>query len=281
MEKAFSFGPTNSLAGVLNEPANGTTDSSKPIVVILNAGLIHHAGPHRMSVEMARETASQGYTCFRFDLSSIGDSPTSKSRLSYQERAIHDIREALNFLSSLKNINKFVLIGLCTGADNAHRAAVVDDRIVGCIFLGGYAYPTRKFHLVKLQTKLGKLVKKMLSLDKWKRLVSRAFSLIKAKKKTVDNEVNTAYYWKMPGKEKTRNEYLDFVKRNVQMFFIFTASELTMFNYQNQIKDSFKSVDFKDLLTVTQFDQTDHTYSFAAHRKTLISTITDWLHEKY
>jgi len=68
VEKVYTFGKGNSLVGVLTESDAGGKAANRPTVIILNSGLIHHVGPHRVAVEMAREIADQGYIVLRFDL---------------------------------------------------------------------------------------------------------------------------------------------------------------------------------------------------------------------
>ena len=62
-EYAVLLGKDRSLVGILTE--NGDTDISEQKdltgVLLLNAGLIHHIGPNRIYVKMARMLASMGF----------------------------------------------------------------------------------------------------------------------------------------------------------------------------------------------------------------------------
>ena len=58
-ERVCEFGPQLNLTGLLTEPT-ATTHPELPAVVMLNAGLLHRVGPHRMSVILARKLAEQG-----------------------------------------------------------------------------------------------------------------------------------------------------------------------------------------------------------------------------
>jgi len=60
------------LFGILTEPEGAPLG---PTVLLLNAGLIHHIGPARLWVSLARRFAAAGMRCLRFDLSGLGDSP--------------------------------------------------------------------------------------------------------------------------------------------------------------------------------------------------------------
>ena len=281
MEKIFSYGPSNTLTGILNEP-NFSAAENRPLVIILNAGLVHHVGPHRTTVELARAVESEGFNVFRFDLSAIGDSTPRKSRLGYQERAIQEIRETMDFLSRETKVEEFILAGLCTGADFAHRTAVIDDRVVGCIFIDGYAYPTTHFHLLNTIKKSKNLLRKISTPERWAHFIHKKISSIQHNSKlNTSNSSNNDFAWTLPPKTQSARDYALLVTRNVTLFFIFTASESKSLNYKNQISDSFKPLNFGDTLRVDIFPLSDHTFTFLSQRELMMSNICQWLTEKY
>ena len=147
IEKAYRFGRDGGLAGVVAEPAGTTESRDKPAVLLLNSGLLHRVGPYRLHVSLARRLASIGYSVLRFDLSGIGDSAAHKDSRSDHERALGDVQDAMDFMSSARGARRFVMMGLCSGAENSHRVAVADSRVCGAVFLDGYAYPTLRHFL--------------------------------------------------------------------------------------------------------------------------------------
>ncbi len=282
VEKVYTFGMGNSLVGVVTEPEASQQKQGLPTVIILNSGLIHHVGPHRLAVEMARDIADQGYTVLRFDLSAIGDSQTRKANPSYQERAVGEIKEAMDFLGKQKGSEKFILIGLCTGADNAHRAAVADERVTGCVFMGGYAYPTRHTYFLKLMEKVKKVSGKLFIAGKWKNFIKKWLRKLKPRKQVISGpEADDSYFWKLPDKNVAIKDYAELISRKVHMLFLFTASELWMINYPGQIRDSFPTLDFEDLLDVELYRLSDHTYTFLSQRELLTARIRQWLENSY
>ena len=118
-EHAVSFGENNHLLGVLSEPRVKGTDL--PAVIILNSGLLHKVGPFRLNTELSRTIAENGFNVLRFDLSGIGDSKMSLKEGNRWEKAIRDTRHAMNYIFEICGSKEFVLIGLCSGSDNAHR----------------------------------------------------------------------------------------------------------------------------------------------------------------
>jgi dienelactone hydrolase len=140
-ERVITFGDNGNLVGILAEPNGADKKSDVPCVLILNAGILHHVGPFRLHVIAARRFAEQGYASLRFDIAGIGDSLSIGGKGYDEERVILDIQSAMDAMCRKKSITDFILMGLCTGAANAHRVAIVDDRIKGGVFLDGYAYP--------------------------------------------------------------------------------------------------------------------------------------------
>ena len=139
-ERALHFGPGGSLLGILTLAAGSRLDA--PGLILLNAGLIHRVGPNRLYVTLARRLAALGFPCLRFDISGIGDSVIAGRDMPISERALRDIRLAMDVVTQTVGCDRFVVMGLCAGAVAAHVAAVADERVAGSIQLDGYAYPT-------------------------------------------------------------------------------------------------------------------------------------------
>lgn len=120
-EQVLALGPTG-LFGVLATPAG----RARPAVtaVLLNSGLVDHAGPANLWTEMSRRLASQGVAALRVDLSGLGDSPGRagvKTDVVYSPRALDDVAEVLACLPG--GPGSAVLVGLCSGAWHALEAA--------------------------------------------------------------------------------------------------------------------------------------------------------------
>jgi alpha-beta hydrolase superfamily lysophospholipase len=98
-ERIFHFGEDQNLLGILTEPAT-PADSSKPVILFLNAGVVHHIGPFRLGTEFARTLADDGFRSFRFDLSGLGDSNLGKSQVNAEQRFIDDAKAAMDTLQA-------------------------------------------------------------------------------------------------------------------------------------------------------------------------------------
>jgi len=130
-EIPIRFGAHRTLVGIVTPPADAATDLA---VILLNAGLIHHVGPHRLHVRLARALAGAGVGCLRFDFSGIGDSPARPDNLPIFEMVVREPCEAMDELER-RGYRRFVLAGICSGAYSAFKATAVDARVVGAILI--------------------------------------------------------------------------------------------------------------------------------------------------
>lgn len=121
------------LFGVLTSPAEGT---ARTAVLMLNSGSVHHIGPNRLWVELARAWAARGITVLRLDLSGIGDSrawPGATDNIVYSPHAASDIAAAVAWLRERPDIQECRLLGLCSGAYHAFKALVAGQPIEHCV----------------------------------------------------------------------------------------------------------------------------------------------------
>ena len=274
-EKVVTFGEGNRLVGVITEAQECEETKDAPGVLILHAGITHHVGPFRLHVVTARRLAARGYNVLRFDVGGMGDSLAHKESGYDADRVLADVRYAMDELTDRKGTKRFVLMGLCTGASNAHKVAVIDDRVKGCIFLGGYGYPTWQFYL-KLYWTLALDPKRVFAIvrRRGRKLFSRS-----GNKETLISE--QFHWWVLPPKDKTRKDFVTLVDRGVNLLFVFSAGERNYFNYEKQMEHSFSSVNFKGRLKVVLNKYAHHTYSMAIDRDRLMSEVIGWLNDCY
>lgn len=138
-ETAISFGPAQSLFGVLTEPAqlSASEPRSKTAILMLNTGGIYRIGPARLYVKMARAWAARGYRTFRFDLTGIGDSGPSLGGESvniYSRDSTADVKAAIDCLIA-RGCSRAVVMGICSGSYVAFQTALVDPRVTGQILM--------------------------------------------------------------------------------------------------------------------------------------------------
>jgi alpha-beta hydrolase superfamily lysophospholipase len=130
-------GPGGPLFGVLSEPLGERTELC---AVLMNAGPQRRTGPNRMWVEIARRWAARGVTTLRFDLAGIGDSDGDAAALVhvaslYAPTYVGQARAALDTLSARGLPERFIALGLCSGAYWSMHTALEDERIGTVVML--------------------------------------------------------------------------------------------------------------------------------------------------
>jgi hypothetical protein len=271
IESAVRFGDGNRLIGIHCLPENAQMGRNLPAVIFLNAGLLHRVGPFRFYVDLARIFCSMGYSSFRFDLSGIGDSEANDGSEGYEKNAIKDAKAAMDFVQAKSNISTFILLGLCAGADNAHRIAGVDSRVVGAVFLDGYGFPTPWF-------KVRDYAPGLLKPHKWLKYLKKYLG------GTVTPSVNTditVFERLWPTRETAMHELSQLVQRGVELIFIYSGGVPVYYNYRNQFKDMFKPVDFRGKLKLEYFKHANHTYTVLEQREKLFKCICSWVSDKF
>jgi pimeloyl-ACP methyl ester carboxylesterase len=133
-ETTLLFGPQHAQVGILHAPPAAPTGGGTLAVVFINAGLIHHIGPNRLHVRLARALAADGIASLRIDLSGIGDSPPRADHLSIYELVRREPREAMDALAQ-RGFQRFILVGLCSGAYSAFHVACEDPRVAAAVMI--------------------------------------------------------------------------------------------------------------------------------------------------
>jgi len=139
-EDVCIFGDARSLVGVITDPAVPERSSRLPAIVLLNSGIVHRVGLNRLHVKLARILAATGFVGMRFDFSGIGDSPAREDNVPFRESTLHETQEAMNRLGQTRGIDRFVLVGLCSGAGIALQTACIDPRVAGVVAINCRGY---------------------------------------------------------------------------------------------------------------------------------------------
>jgi pimeloyl-ACP methyl ester carboxylesterase len=274
-ELVAQFGPSGSLIGFLSRPTP-ELPIRRPAVVILNTGIAHRVGHHRMYVKMARELAASGHLAFRFDFSGIGDSASRGDALSPIETHLADVSEALDWLSTSCDVHEAVLVGLCAGADIALNYGHSDKRVVGLVLLDPTIPPTARFYAHYIGRRLtqlrswGSFVSGRGRI--WQDLTERARLVFGAAPAQPASAAD----------HRIRNEleqlYLKSLDRDLKLLLVLTGGPLEgRQSYREQLFEALPNVPFQGRVSVEHFRDADHTFTSESARARLQELVQGWI----
>jgi pimeloyl-ACP methyl ester carboxylesterase len=267
-ERACRFGPELSLVGILSEPVANDLRPDFPTVLMLNAGLLHRVGPHRMSVTLARRLADYGIPSLRFDVGGYGDSIVSTDAKSEESRIVSDIKSAMDFLEHERAVHRFVLFGNCSGADNVHEVALLDPRVVGAILLDAHGYWTPRSYAKHY-------LPRVFRTQTWINLARRSFAGLK---KTPGKRVALLPQLRRPfgPRSQVEREIQSLVDRGARLLYLYTGGVEDYYNYAGQFFDQFNGLDPRGNIEVEYYPNADHTYTFAEDRERMLQRVVEW-----
>jgi len=272
IERIVQFGSVASLTGVLTEPKSGRAVLDVPPVLLINSGILHKVGSCRLYVKLARALADAGIASLRFDLSGLGDSDVRKDALPFEESAVAETQEAMDYLTRLRGWSAFQLGGLCSGADVAHMTAVVDARVVGMASIDARTHVTPAYwwHNYKL---------KLLKPQFWVRWVSLRVGGNGPPSLTGGPDDSTfevpAYVRVIPSRDVLAAELRTIALRRVNMLYVFTDG-LDFYNHQGQHRRAFRDVPFGDCLTESHLRGADHIITDPTLQQRAIEMHVQW-----
>ena len=260
-EQAFRFGRAKHLVGIAGLPAVAPETIG---VIVLNAGLVHRIGPFRLNVEMTRRLNASGYPTLRFDQSTIGDSGASGQRLSRPEQVLADVRDAMELLKQQSGCTRFVLFGLCSGAQNAHSTAYVDARVAGAFFLDGYGHRT-------LGQRVRHYLPRLLSLSVWRQRLARRHT------PQAPRPAEPAFVVEPLPPKVVRAQLADMLGRGLKLDFIYSGGVARYFNHVRQFRECFGRLADHPCVSVSYFKEADHTYVLSSDRQRLLDHVAQWM----
>jgi len=270
-EKVLRIGKPQALTAIASIPEKNL--SADMAVVIVNAGVMHHIGPSRNSVRVARELAQSGYLALRFDFSGIGDSVPRSGTQSFTESSAKEISEVMDYLEKSKGIRRFTLMGLCSGADTIYETALQDERVHALCQIDPFCYRTPRW-------KFNYWLARLSDPGHWLRFLKRRVSQLKEKSKNKSREGNVelpTYIRDFPPRTEVRDGLNKLFKRNVRLLALFTNGQTKIYNYEKQFVDSMPDVDFKDLFTTAYYKNCSHIINEPDQQFMVTSKIINWV----
>lgn len=257
-DSVFTFG--GQLTGVLTQPERA--DPRKPLLLIPNTGIEHRVGPKRLHVRLARVLAEAGYPVARVDLAGLGDSPVMEGGDSVDE-----LRSAIDELQRRGVARRFVAVGLCSGAHDAHRLALAEPRVTGAAFLDGYAYMTPRFMA-------NYVLQRATDLERWFGFVQK---LTRKRDPDDDFDAQRIDYFRQPDAKQFREDLKVFMQRRMALCYVYSGQMQYIYNYPTQLSDRFPELRKHPGFELHHLAHADHTFSTAAMGAQLAERLLTWL----
>lgn len=153
-EQLLRFGPQGSLIGTITRPDSDGVPSAPFGLVLFNAGVVGRVGPHRINVKLARRVAEHGIPTIRFDLHGFGDSQRADGNADFKEQSVDDLKQAMDCLQRQTGMQRFALLGFCSGAMPSYMTAQTDPRVAVIVIYDAFAFKTVRSRLRYLWLRL-------------------------------------------------------------------------------------------------------------------------------
>ena len=270
IETTVTFGPDRHLVGTFTMP---TAQSSAPQILVLltNAGVISRIGPHRINVLLAQRLAKRGIGSLRWDASGLGDSRRpSRATAPSVDQFVADARAAMDEAQGKYGIRRFVLIGLCSGAEVAYATAPSDERLAGIVLFDLFAHPTWKTYAIWLMRRIAKrgVLRSLL------RASHLATALLRkpdaGARDTADGPANH------PSREAFAHQLLALRARGTRTLLLHSG-ESEWYNYERQFDDAFARYGLPDAIEHAFLRTCDHVFTTAHAQQAFLDTVDAWL----
>ena len=282
-EQVLRFGKSRSLVGILTDPPAGAA-ADLPAFVLLNAGLVHRVGPHRMFVQMARNLAAMGFVVLRFDHSGIGDSKVREDHLPFEQSAISETQEAMNCLSALRGSKRFVLVGLCSGTFTSFRTARSDSRVVGAVLLNALLESPETINQAAVadafsrKTARGYWHSKIFLSQSWLKIITGKASYrqilgvlyLRLRSPFIRRRSNNY------GPKQIAADLRSLIDRGVKLFFVYSEGTSVLEYFRLTLADEIRRMTPSDKLRVEIMQETDHTFTLLRHQAHLLKLVCRW-----
>lgn len=265
-EEVFRYGENNRGFGMMSLP---TELDNAPVAVLFNAGLIHREGPYRLNVLVSRALAQCGFIAIRIDLAGKGDTPAREGLVNRESVALdwQYIKKSIHARFGKRHL---VLMGLCSGADNAIKTTATDADVKGLILLDPIAAHDADFNARAFRAKVTNIHKWLhLPISLWR----RALRVIGVGGKLSEQMASLR---DEPTAEDSQRCFTHIVNVKGQVLAFFTSQTLEHYNQQGQFSRALNIAGLAERCEEIFWPQVEHLYPVDVHRQRLIAKVRDW-----
>lgn len=284
----------SALFGVLTtcvSPVASGPSTVKRGILMINSGAVHHIGPNRLWVRLARRWAARGDTVLRLDLSGIGDSlprPSARANVVYSAEATMDINAALHYMQNQLGVSECHLVGLCSGAYHAFKAGVAGMPLKSAVMINPLTFfwtagvsPDDGIKDYELLVKSENYRKQMFSLEPWRKLLTGNLDLryivrfaVRRLSVMYQLSVQKLQRWLGgPVKDDLGHELAQAAAHGVQQKFVFAIGDPGLEMLSSGGGRSLDRLQADRRLSIDRLPQADHTFTRLEARERLITAV--------
>jgi alpha-beta hydrolase superfamily lysophospholipase len=289
-------GASSVLFGVLSEPAGTARRPGRPAVLMLNSGAVHHIGPNRLWVRLARQWAARGTTVLRIDLSGVGDSDArmgAQENVVYSAHAIADVSDSLAYLRGELQAGECHLLGLCSGGYHAFKAAVAGQPVVSSTVINPLTYFWRDGDTLRdvKDYELGALTSryrdKIFTREPWLKLlrgqldarVVMQVGLRRAWSRVAPHLLRLARRLRIPLRDDLAGELAMAVQQGIRLRFVFAAHAPGYELLRQQGGSAIERLVDRHLASLDFVPDADHTFTRLEARERLVALLDRLAHD--
>jgi pimeloyl-ACP methyl ester carboxylesterase len=283
------------LFGVMCRPsAVDSAGSDGPALLLVNAGSVHAIGPNRLWVCLARRWAARGIRVLRIDISGIGDSAAradAEDNVVYSLHAMSDVAAALDHLRQHEGASACHVMGLCSGAYHAFKAATGHRGVDSALMINPLTYfwvpgtpltELKDYEVISLSERYRSL---LLSAHAWRRLLRgdldlRAIAAVtsSAAARGMALALRGAARWlRLPLKDDLARELQRASDAGVRLRFVFAANAPGYTLLAQQSGRALAAARRRGTVAVTFVRGADHTFTRADARARLVNVLDELL----
>lgn len=274
--------------GIVSEPVE-PSGAIRDVVVLLNSGTIHHIGPSRLYVTIARRCAAKGMAVARIDLSGVGDSGVrdgAEWNAPYSDSAKVDVKHVVQFAQQRFPGAQVHLIGVCSGAYHGLKAAVAGTSLRSVVMVNPLIFfwkPGMSLEYADFQiaSHTSYYARRATSLSSWLGLLTGRVNVVNAARvlskrfnmraRDVLRDVGRSLGMRL--QDDLASELLRVARQSIDMFFVFSASDPGHSLLREQGGHVVGKLARRQHLRIAIVPGADHTFTARWNREQLITLL--------
>ena len=170
---------------------------------------------------------------------------------------------------------RVILVGLCSGADQALVYGISDRRVCGLVLLDPSIPPTRMYYVRRF-------LRRLIAPKSWLKFVTGRASFWKKARKLLGLPYDDAWERHRVNLSDPavrvflQNAYEGLMDLGVHCLAVFTSGSQNQHNYRRQILDAFPKIASNNRLQLEYFAGCDHVFTSEDDRERLFGVVLEW-----